>query len=134
LERSDYIGGMTVGVGDVALLGLRLMVAGEFFPSAYLSARDPAGRGKGEGLSPGFMLFIAIAEVAGSLGLVFGVLARWAAMGLMIIGVGAMQKKVFVWRSGYWGKDGYGAHYDLMLFSMNFVIAAMGSGRLSLWP
>lgn len=110
------------------------MVAGEFFPSAYLSARDPAGRGKGEGLSPGFMLFIAIAEVAGSLGLVFGVLARWAAMGLMIIGVGAMQKKVFVWRSGYWGKDGYGAHYDLMLFSMNFVIAAMGSGRLSLWP
>jgi uncharacterized membrane protein YphA (DoxX/SURF4 family) len=80
------------------------------------------------------MRFIGLAEMAGSLGLVFGVLARYAAIGLMIIGAGAMQKKIFVWHSGYWGKDGYGAHYDLMLFIMNLVIALMGAGRLALLP
>jgi putative oxidoreductase len=123
-----------ITVGDVALLGLRVMIAGEFFPSGLTSARDPVARGKENGLSPAFMLFIAVAEMAGSLGLVFGVLARWAAAGLMVIGAGAMQKKLFVWRTGYWGKDGYGAHYDLMLFVMNFVVIAVGTGRLALIP
>jgi putative oxidoreductase len=121
-------------VGDVALLGLRLMIAGEFFPSGLTTVRDPVARAKENGLSPAFMVFIAVAEMAGSLGLVFGVLARWAAVGLMVIGAGAIQKKMFVWHSGYWGKDGYGAHYDLMLFVMNFVVAAVGTGRLALLP
>jgi putative oxidoreductase len=123
-----------MALGDVGLLALRLMVAGEFFPSGLTTVRAPAARGTENGLSPAFMLFIGIAEMAGSLGLVFGVLARWAALGLMVIGAGAMQKKIFVWHSGYWGKDGYGAHYDLMLFAMNFAIATLGSGRLSLLP
>jgi putative oxidoreductase len=119
---------------DVGLLALRLMVAGEFFPSGLTSVRNPAARAKENGLSPAFMVFIAIAEMAGSLGLVFGVLARWAAIGLMVIGAGAIQKKLFVWHQGYWGKDGYGAHYDLMLFAMNLAIATIGSGRLALLP
>jgi putative oxidoreductase len=80
------------------------------------------------------MLFIGVAEMAGSAGLVFGVLARWAAVGLILIMAGAIQKKVFVWHSGYWGKDGYGWHYDLMLVTMNLVIATLGPGRLALLP
>jgi uncharacterized membrane protein YphA (DoxX/SURF4 family) len=123
-----------IQAADVGLLALRLMIAGEFFPSGLPSVRDPVGRGATNGLSPAFMRFIGLAEMAGSLGLVFGVLARYAAIGLMIIGAGAMQKKIFVWHSGYWGKDGYGAHYDLMLFTMNLVIALNGAGRLALLP
>ena len=122
-------------LGDIGLLALRLMIAGEFFPSGWYSARDPAGRGKTNGLSPAFMLFIAVAEMAGSLGLVFGVLARWAALGLIIIGLGAIQKKVFVWHEGYWGSNnGYGWHYDLMLLVMNLVIALGGPGSFALRP
>jgi putative oxidoreductase len=123
-----------IHAADVGLLALRLMIAAEFFPSGLTSVRDPVTRGTENGLSPAFMRFIGLAEMAGSLGLVFGVLARYAAIGLLIIGAGAMQKKIFVWHSGYWGKDGYGAHYDLMLFTMNLVIALMGAGRLALLP
>jgi uncharacterized membrane protein YphA (DoxX/SURF4 family) len=108
------------------------MIAGEFFPSGWSSARDPVARGAQNGISPAFMRFIGVAEMAGSLGLACGVLSRCAAIGLMVIGAGAMQKKIFVWHSGYWGKDGYGWHYDLMLFTMNLVIALGGSGRLVL--
>ena len=131
------ISGMTylqAHLPDIGLLALRLMIAAEFFPSGLTSARDPVGRAKENGLSPAFMMFIAIAEMAGSLGLVFGVLARWAAIGLLIIGAGAIQKKLFVWHTGYWGKDGYGAHYDLMLFTMNLVIALTGPGAFALLP
>lgn len=123
---------MTITAGDVGLLALRCMIAGEFFPSGWASARDPVGRGKQNGLSPAFMLFIAVAEMAGSAGLVFGVLSRWAAIGLILIMAGAIQKKLFVWHTGYWGKDGYGVHYELMLVTMNFVIATVGPGRLAL--
>jgi putative oxidoreductase len=120
---------------DFALLALRLMIAGEFFPSGLSSARDPVARGKENGLSPSFMVFIAVAEMAGGLGLVVGVLPRYAALGLMLIGAGAMQKKIFVWHSGYWGgANGYGWHYDLMLFTMNLVVALVGAGRFALFP
>lgn len=125
-------------LSDIGLLALRLMIAGEFFPSGLTSVRDPVGRGKENGLSAGFMRFIGLAEMAGSLGLVFGVLPRLAALGLIIIGAGAIQKKLFVWRTGYWGKDGYGAHYDLMLLTMNLVVVLTGPGRFALfygaWP
>jgi putative oxidoreductase len=124
-----------MAAGDVGLLALRCMIAGEFFPSGWYSARDPVGRGKQNGLGPAMMLFIAVAEMAGSGGLVFGVLARWAAVGLILIMLGAIQKEVFVWHKSYWGgTDGYGWHYNLMLIAMNLVIATVGPGQLALLP
>jgi putative oxidoreductase len=47
------------------------------------------------------------AEVAGSLGVMFGVL-QLAACGLILIMLGAIQKKIFVWHTGFWGEKGYG--------------------------
>ena len=46
---------------------------------------------------------------------------------------GAIQKKIFVWHTGFWGKNGSdGWHYDLMLVVMNPVIIATGGGRFVL--
>jgi putative oxidoreductase len=42
---------------------------------------------------------------------------------------GAIQKKIFVWRSGFWGEKTYGWHYDLMLVSMNLVILFTNGGN-----
>jgi putative oxidoreductase len=47
--------------------------------------------------------------------------------------LGAIQKKVFVWRTGFWGKSGTnGWSYDTMLIVMNLVIVTTGGGNLSL--
>jgi putative oxidoreductase len=119
---------------DFAALALRLMISTDFFTSGWSTVKDPVGRGKLNGLPAGFMAFIGAAEIAGSAGLVFGVLARWAALGLILIMAGAIQKKIFVWRTGFWGKDGYGWHYDLTLVAMNLMIALSGPGRLALMP
>ena len=36
--------------------------------------------------------------------------------------MGAIQKKIFVWRTGFWGEKNSGWHYDLMFVVMNLVI------------
>ena len=62
-----------------------------------------------------------------------GVLTQLAAMGLILVMLGAIQKKVFVWRTGFWGKSGTnGWSYDTMLVVMNLVIVTTGGGYLTL--
>jgi putative oxidoreductase len=114
---------------DVTLLLLRLMVAAVFFASGFAHVRDPAGRAKSIGLSPGFTLFLGVAEIAGSLGVAFGVLTQAAAIGLILIMFGSIQKKIFVWKTGFWGEKSSGWHYDLMMIVMNLVILTTGGGR-----
>jgi putative oxidoreductase len=48
--------------------------------------------------------------------------------------LGAIQKKIFVWKTGFWGKHGTdGWHYDLMLVVMNLVIITTDGGKYVLW-
>src|SRR6202035_4345792 len=117
----------------VALLLLRIMVGIVFITSGWKHFQDPVGRSKAIGMSKGFTIFLGAAEVTGSLGVVFGVLAQLAAAGLIVIMLGAIQKKIFVWRTGFWGKSGTnGWSYDAMLAVMNLVIVTTGGGKLSL--
>jgi putative oxidoreductase len=79
-------------------------------------------------MSKGFTIFLGAAEVAGGLGVAFGVLTQLAAFGLIVIMLGAIQKKIFVWHTGFWGEKASGWHYDLMLVLMNLVIAFTDGG------
>jgi putative oxidoreductase len=115
---------------DVGLLLLRLMVAAVFFTSGLNHLKDPAERSKSIGASRGFTVFLGTAEVLGSAGLALGVLTQLAAIGLILIMLGAIQKKIFVWKTGFWGGRAYGWHYDLMLVVMNLVILLTGGGKL----
>ncbi|MGA7925831.1 MAG: DoxX family protein [Candidatus Sulfotelmatobacter sp.] len=51
-------------------------------------------------MSKPFTIFLGIAEVAGGLGLAFGVLTQLAAFGLILIMLGAILKKIFAWHTG----------------------------------
>jgi putative oxidoreductase len=62
------------GFTDLGLLLLRRMVATAFTTSGWNHLKDPSGRNKSLGLSKGFPIFTGAAEVAGALGLIFGVL------------------------------------------------------------
>ena len=64
-----------------------------------------------------------------SLGVAFGVLTQIAALGLIGVSLGAIQKKVFVWHTGFWGDKTYGWHYDLLFLVANLVILTTGGGR-----
>jgi putative oxidoreductase len=68
--------------------------------------------------------------VAGGLGVAVGIVTQLAALGLILVMLGAIQKKIFVWHTGLWGKHGTdGWHYELMLVVMCLVIATTGGGR-----
>jgi putative oxidoreductase len=62
------------------------------------------------------------------LGVAVGVLTQLAAFGLILIMLGAIQKKIFAWHTGFWGEKAYGWHYDLMFVLMNLVIAFTNGG------
>ena len=116
-------------VVDAALLALRLLIAAVFGASGWNHVREPAKRAESIGMSPKFTLFLGVAELAGSLGVAFGVLVQLASAGLILVMLGAIQKKIFVWHIGFWGKKNEGWHYDLMLAVMNLVVIATGGGR-----
>ena len=118
---------------DIALLLLRLMVGIVFITSGYKHLKDPATRSKDIGMSKSFTVFLGAAELAGGLGVISGVLAQLAAIGLILLMLGAIQKKMFTWQTGFWGKSGTnGWSYDTMLVVMNLVVVTTGGGNLTL--
>jgi putative oxidoreductase len=119
----------TIQFADFGLLALRLMVALVFIPSGWSHITKSEERSKSIGMSKGFTVFLGVAEVAGGLGVAFAVLTQLAALGLILIMLGAIQKKIFVWHTGFWGEKTYGWHYDLMLVVMNLAILLTDGGR-----
>ena len=118
---------------DIALLLLRLMVGIVFVASGYKHLKDPATRSKDIGMSKSVTIFLGVAELAGGLGVISGVLAQLAAIGLILVMLGAIQKKIFTWHTGFWGKSGTnGWSYDTMLVAINLVIVTTGGGNLTL--
>jgi putative oxidoreductase len=118
---------------DIALLLLRLMVGIVFLTSGYKHLKDPATRSKDIGMSKSFTIFLGAAELAGGLGVISGVLAQLAAIGLILVMLGAIQKKIFTWHTGFWGQSGTnGWSYETMLVVMNLVIVTTGGGNLTL--
>lgn len=118
---------------DIALLLLRLMVGIVFITSGYKHLKDPATRSKDIGMSKSFTIFLGAAELAGGLGVIFGLFAQLAAIGLILVMLGAIQKKIFTWHTGFWGKSGTnGWSYEIMLVVMNLIIVTTGGGSLAL--
>lgn len=114
---------------DLGILLLRLMVGLVFVTSGYSHLKDPEARSKSIGMSKGFTVFLGMAEVAGGLGVAAGVLTQIAAFGLILVMLGAIQKKMFVWHTGFWGEKSSGWHYDLIFVLMNLLIAFTDGGR-----
>src|SRR5271166_1203286 len=108
---------------DLGLLLMRLMVGLVFVTSGYSHLKDPTARAKSIGMPKPFTIFLGVAEVAGGVGVAFGVLTQLAAFGLILLLFGAISKRIFVLHAGFWGEKASGWHYDLMFVLMNLVIA-----------
>lgn len=117
---------------DLGILLLRLMVAATFVTSGWSHVTKSAERSKSIEMSQGFTIFLGVGEIAGGLGVAFGLLTQLAAIGLILIMLGAIQKKIFVWHTGFWGEKTYGWHYDLMFVLMNLVILFTDGGKWAL--
>jgi putative oxidoreductase len=119
---------------DWSLFLLRVMVAIVFGSSGFNDLKAPRQRAESLGMSVGFTVFLGVAELAGAMGLVAGVLTQWAALGLVLVMLGAIYMKVAKWKIGFWGEKSMGWHYDLLFVVMNLVILCTGGGRIALMP
>ena len=122
-----------IAYADWSLLVLRLMLALVFGASGLSHLRQPKERAASIGMSVPFTVFLGAAESAGAIGLAVGVMAQWAALGLILLMLGAIQKKIAVWKTGFWGEKSMGWHYDLLMIVMSLVIVTMGRGRYGLY-
>ncbi|HTW85458.1 MAG TPA: DoxX family protein [Candidatus Sulfotelmatobacter sp.] len=114
---------------SLGLLLMRIMVGVVYAGSGLKDLKDPAARAKSIGQSQGFTIFLSVAEIAGGAGIILGVLQQLAVLGLLAIMAGAIQKKVVVWKTGFWGKDGgEGWYYDLTFVSTLLVILFTNGG------
>lgn len=108
------------------------MVALVFADSGFNDLKDPGARAASIGLPKSITLLLAVAELLGALAIAIGVLTQLACIVLILIMLGAIQKKIFVWKTGFWGKDGLGWNYELLFISMLLVIMCTDGGRLTL--
>jgi putative oxidoreductase len=114
---------------DLGLLLLRIMLGIVFVTSGWSHISKSEERSKSIGLSKGLTIFVGAIELLGGLGVTFGVLTQLAAIGLIVIMLGAMQKKIFVWHTGFWGEKASGWHYDLTFAIMSLLILFTAGGR-----
>ena len=117
---------------DLTLLLLRLMIAAIFGTSGWSHMTKPKERAESIGMSSTFTLVLGVVELACSVALVLGILPQVAAILLIGVMLGAIQKKVFVWKTGFWGDEGQGWYYDLLYLVCNLVILTTGGGSIAL--
>lgn len=121
-----------MALADWSMLLLRIVLALVFGSSGWRHLRQPQERAKSIGMSVPFTVFLGAAEFAAAIALALGFLAQWAALGLILIMLGAIYKKIAEWKTGFWGEKSMGWHYDLLMIAMNFAIVTMGPGRFGL--
>lgn len=113
---------------DPALFLLRLLVGLLFFSSGWSHVTRPAERAESLGMSPRTTLALGVVELIGTISVIAGLWAQAGAVLLAGVMAGAIYKKIFVWKVGFWGEEAQGWYYDLLYLTCNLVILATGGG------
>ncbi|HET9823956.1 MAG TPA: DoxX family protein [Chitinophagaceae bacterium] len=117
---------------NAALLFLRIVTAAVFYVAAYF--KFPFWSHALEGISA-FMLFVtrllSIAEPLGATAILIGLLTRCAALGLIIILLGAIYVSQFVYGIGFVMPTSPGWNFALSVLAGCIILGAFGPGKWS---
>lgn len=119
---------------DVALLILRLAVGSIFLlhglPKRGLWSAQPSAQ-MAAGMRRNLRI-LSIAEPAGALGLIFGFLTQLAALGLVIVMLGAIQFLVTKVHRQFKEQNAPGWEFEFMLLISSLVLFITGAGKYAL--
>jgi len=116
----------------VVLLLLRILLAIIFVDSGRRHIADPKGRGKELGLSAILTFTLGASEVVAGTLVFIGLWIHIATLILMIVMLGAMYFKIFIWKTGIYGDNNNGWYYDALLFADAGILSAIGAGPISI--
>jgi putative oxidoreductase len=119
-------------LSDVALLVLRLMIAALFATSGWAHATRPKERAESIEMTQPATFLLGVIELLGAASIALGLFTEAGALLLMGVMLGAIYKKIFAWKSGFWGEDGQGWYYDLLFLVCSLVILTTGGGALTI--
>ena len=120
-------------LADLALFLLRVWIAVLFGWSGWSHLAKPRERAKSIGMSPAATAILGAAELGAAGLLVLGIQVQPAAALLAAVMLGAIAKKAFVWKTGFWGKEGsQGWYYEVLYLLCNFVLLATGGGSIGI--
>lgn len=117
---------------DIALLLLRWMIAAIFLSSGWSHFTEPVERGESIGMSPAATRFLGAVEILAPALLIVGLWDQAAAAALVVVMLGAIHRKIFVWEMSFWGEDSNGWYHDLLYLVCNLVIIATGGGAIGI--
>ena len=115
-----------------ALLLLRILLAIMFIDGGRRHVTNPKERGAGMGLSTTLTFVLGAMEVIAGILVLVGFWTHVAALMLIIVMLGAIYFKVFVWKTGIYGDKNNGWYYDALLLASAGVLLTMGAGSISL--
>lgn len=114
---------------DWPLLLARIAAGVVFFSSGLNHMKQPKERGKSIGMPTSATFVLGAWELLGAISVILGIFAQIGAAMLIVSMLGAISKKVFVWKTGFFASEGMGWHYDLLLLSINAIVLFLGGGR-----
>ena len=118
-------------IQSVVLLLVRMLLAITFFAEARHKFKDIKAFAKQDGLPVPAAAFVAIAELCAALGMLSGVLAQWAGIGLVLLMMGTTCLHIFEWHSPYWANN-RGWEYDVLMLALAAVIVVFGPGEFTI--
>ncbi len=119
-------------ITSLVLLLVRMLLAITFFAEAKYKFKDIEAFSKNDGVPILAAYAIATAELLAALGMLTGVLAQWAGIGLVLLMIGTICLHIFKWHSPYWANK-KGWEYDLIMLAFAAVIVAFGPGQFALF-
>lgn len=117
---------------DLSILILRILLALVFVASGINNLNDTQNRAKVIGMSPTFTFFLGLSELIGGLSVGLGIFTHLGSLVLIGIMLGAIYKKIFEWKTGFWGEKAMGWYYDLLYLAVSFLVLFTGGGRFTI--
>lgn len=128
----EFIYSLPVLLTHLSFLFMRIVLSIMFIDSGRRHLQDPTGRANGLGLPIWLTIIIGTIEVVGGVLILLGLLTHVAAFFLAGIMVGAIYFKIFVWKTGIYGKNNDGYYLDLLLLAGVGMLFTLGGGSYAL--
>ncbi len=120
-------------LSSTALLLLRIIVGVVFFSSGKSHASNPKECGESIGMPASAAMVLGVVEMLAAASIILGIFTQVGALLIMLTMLGAIYKKIFEWKTGFYAEKGFGWHYDLLLFVAAFVILTTNGGIYTIY-